>query len=193
MQHGRYEDASDLYGMLLLQQLKQKKDAGGDMGDIIHARCASYLERGLLNDARRMWKEAYELYPNHDGIALYVQKIMAYGDDGDDDGHQDNVCQKNITESDDVGFDTYLDGKCFVSHSDRPVFTQEECQRVIQWAERYASSTTTTTNAISSSSTSSSTSSSSNSSLPPSGWTTSRHYAVPTTDIPLHTKRAKVR
>ena len=25
MQHGRYEDASDLYGMLLLQQLKQKK------------------------------------------------------------------------------------------------------------------------------------------------------------------------
>ena len=55
-----------------------------------------------------------------------------------------------------IDFTTYLDGKCFVTNKER-IVSFEECADLINTAENHAD-----------------------------GWTTSRHYAVPTTDIPLH-------
>ena len=45
--------------------------------------------------------------------------------------------------------------------------SSEECSRAIQWAEEHAAHAQSLSSA-------------------PSGWSTSRHYAVPTTDIPIH-------
>lgn len=67
------------------------------------------------------------------------------------------------------GGDTGLAGDVFrdvCAHSlgvfvtSRPVLEPQECRRVIDWAEAHAGASGT--------------------------WTTSRHYAVPTTDIPVH-------
>jgi hypothetical protein len=52
-----------------------------------------------------------------------------------------------------------LDDKVFLTNDNTPIIALAECQTAIQAAEDYAKA---------------------------SGWTTSRHYAVPTTDIALH-------
>jgi hypothetical protein len=58
-------------------------------------------------------------------------------------------------------FDAYeVKGKACIFASQSPLITQEECAFVIQSAEGFAASGA--------------------------GWTTSRHYAAPTTDIPIH-------
>lgn len=58
-----------------------------------------------------------------------------------------------------ISYETLIPFKCFITTSS--VISLEDCKRAIQWAEE-ASLTL------------------------PGGWTTSRHYAVPTTDIPVH-------
>ena len=54
---------------------------------------------------------------------------------------------------------SFLDDKVFLTNDNTPIITLAEYQTVIQAAEDFAKKT---------------------------GWTTSLHYAVPTTDIPLH-------
>jgi hypothetical protein len=66
------------------------------------------------------------------------------------------LVSKETSINDDIAFTSYLDERCFVTN-ESPVLSLGECQHVINAAEHFAG-----------------------------GWTTSRHYAVPTTDIPLH-------
>lgn len=58
-------------------------------------------------------------------------------------------------------YTTLIPFKAFVTRKDNPIITLTECNQAIQWAEAAAKSRRD-------------------------GWTTSRHYDVPTTDIPLH-------
>ncbi len=58
-------------------------------------------------------------------------------------------------------FTTLIPKKCFKTTSEQPLLSPEECSQAIKWAEEAAESRVD-------------------------GWTTSRHYAVPTTDIPIH-------
>ena len=54
-----------------------------------------------------------------------------------------------------------MEGRCFITDQDSPILSPQECRQAIQWAEDAAKER-------------------------PEGWTTSRHYAVPTTDLPVH-------
>jgi hypothetical protein len=56
-------------------------------------------------------------------------------------------------------YDTIIPDQCYMTKDDSPLMTPSECNDIIDWAELAGKN---------------------------SGWTTSRHYAVPTTDIPIH-------
>jgi hypothetical protein len=58
-------------------------------------------------------------------------------------------------------FQTIIPKQCFMTKDEFPIITPNECKDIIQWAELAAQERKD-------------------------GWTTSRHYAVPTTDIPIH-------
>jgi len=155
MQHAKYKVACDFYNLVLKVQPKN--------GDVLHARCASFLERGYFNKAQEMWREAYKVCPDHDGIALHVKKQDAYGQIVGSASTAElsscASCAKLQVQSD--SFITLIPSKGFVTKPDCPILSSEECAQAIQWAESAAESRA-------------------------GGWTTSRHYAVPTTDIPIH-------
>ena len=145
MQQSRYDDACVLYEEILRCQPYN--------ADVLHAKCASFLERGMFKEAQRQWREAYHFCDDHKEISLQVRKQEAYRSVLE----KDDICSK-IAITNDIFIDL-LDGKCFVTT--QPILTRQECSRAIEWAEENAKSRGN-------------------------GWTTSRHYAVPTTDIPIH-------
>lgn len=149
MQHSRYKTAGDLYRLVLKMQPKN--------GDVLHALCASLLERGCFEKAQEMWKEAYKLCPRHNSISLQIKKQNAYYQyDGTKLGA--GVHKFQVKEG---LYATLIPSKAFVTKEDSPIISHDECSRAITWAEATAK-------------------------VRPGGWTTSRHYAVPTTDMPLH-------
>ena len=60
-----------------------------------------------------------------------------------------------------IKYQTVIARKCFITDDDTPLLHREECTNIVQIAETEALQRAT-------------------------GWTTSRHYAVPTTDLPIH-------
>eukprot|EP00979_Chaetoceros_neogracilis_P008606 scaffold1909_cov247-Chaetoceros_neogracile.AAC.2 len=148
MQHSTFKVAYELYTLGLKIEPNN--------GDMLHARCASVLERGLLKQAQEMWKQAYEKCPYHDGIMLHVKKQEAYNQ-GMQTIYKSNGKMSLTCDS----FLTLIPSKCFLTHPQNPIFTSDECAKAVEWAESAAKSRV-------------------------GGWTTSRHYAVPTTDIPIH-------
>jgi tetratricopeptide (TPR) repeat protein len=148
MQQGRYEDAKDMYDLILEVQPTN--------GDILHARCASLLEQGYFVTAQEMWKEAIKKCPKHNGILLHVKKQDAYRPLALENAPLDQ--NGNINS---FMFDTIIPNKCFMTKPDQPLLTLKECKQIIEWSEAAAAEQGQ-------------------------GWTTSRHYAVPTTDIPVH-------
>ena len=163
MQQGRYEDASRLYNSIL--------KAHPNDGEILHSRAASYLGRassvsfasighcqGHFLEAQRLWKEAGSIQEcaSHPEIATQIEKQRVY-----------KTLAYILDGKDDdkttvnIAFASYFNGKCFLTNE--PILSSKECQRVIDTAEQYAMRKEGG-----------------------SGWTTTRHYAVPTTDIPLH-------
>jgi len=147
MQQGRYTDATDYYDLCL-----KHSSSDVDRGDVLHAKCASYLERGMFLKAQMMWNDAYTICPNHAGIKLQVVKQNAY-----------KVAEEvnNINSFQKESFTTILPEECFVTNDNFPIISPNECKEVIAWAEEAAKTRKE-------------------------GWTTSRHYAVSTTDIPIH-------
>jgi hypothetical protein len=164
MQQSRFEDASTAYNNILLLCPNE--------GEILHARAASYLGRasacsfatvghchGYFIKAQRLWKEAGSIHDcstTHAGIAIEVVKQRVY-----------RTLERSVDEiainNNEVAYTTFLDGKCFLTNDISAIISMKDCQMVIQCAESYASARSNSD-----------------------GWTTSRHYAVPTTDIPLH-------
>jgi len=146
MQNSNFKDAYELYTLAL--------NVKPNDGNMLHARCASVLEQGLLHQAHEMWREAYEKCPEHEGIMLQTKKQDAYAQG------IDNIAMSTgkLSLSCD-SFSTLIPSKCFLTNPDCPILSSDECKIAIDWAEAKAKAE---------------------------GWTTSRHYAVPTTDIPVH-------
>jgi hypothetical protein len=164
MQQSRFEDALTAYNNILLLCPND--------GEILHARAASFLGRasacsfatvghchGYFIKAQRLWKEAgssNDCSKTHAGIAIEVTKQRVY-----------RTLERSVDEiainDNVVAYTTLLDGKCFLTNDTSAIISIKDCQMVIQCAESYAAARSNSD-----------------------GWTTSRHYAVPTTDIPLH-------
>jgi hypothetical protein len=162
MQQSRFEDALTAYNNILLLCPND--------GEILHARAASSLGRasacsfatvghchGNFIKAQRLWEEAGSIHSTtHAGIAIEVVKQRVYRT------LEQSVDEIAINDSK-VAFTTLLDGKCFLTTDTSAIISMKDCQMVIQCAESYATARGNSD-----------------------GWTTSRHYAVPTTDIPVH-------
>ena len=167
MQQGRFKDAECIFDAIL--QLEPCN------GDALHAKAASYLGKassanfaklghcqGYFLRAQQIWNKSMERasFFNHPEISVILKKQNAYGTFPNSDEHEVDLGSKSIKfTSDNYKWSSYLNAKAFLTHDDTPIISKIECQRVIQVAEGYAKKH---------------------------GWTTSRHYAVPTTDIPLH-------
>ena len=117
-----------------------------------------------------LYKLGLRWNPHHQQLQDLVEKSMVYED------LWQNKTTFNDLENDSTDnkfpFDVILDGSAHygdlpvdptdrVSISRNPILTPEECRRIINAAEEYALKDNL-------------------------GWTTSRHYTVPTTDIPMH-------
>jgi tetratricopeptide (TPR) repeat protein len=162
MQQSRFEDALTAYNNILLLCPND--------GEILHARAASSLGRasacsfatvghchGNFIKAQRLWEEAGSIHSTtHAGIAIEVVKQRVYRT------LEQSVDEIAIYDSE-VAYTTLLDGKCFLTNDTSAIISMKDCQMVIQCAESYAAARGNSD-----------------------GWTTSRHYAVPTTDIPVH-------
>jgi hypothetical protein len=160
MQQVRFRDAFELYDLILRAHPRD--------GNVLHARAAaslaiassSFVDRGHCGGyylrAQRLWDEAGLVCRDHSDIALHVEKQRVYGTLASLNGSDTD----DISIVDNIQFSTYLNGKCFVTEKDTPLLSDEECRLVINVTEEHCNST--------------------------SGWSTSRHYAVPTTDIPIH-------
>ena len=152
MQQGRHEDAEELYKLVL--------KAKPDNGESLHARAASYLERGLYCKSQQLWKDAHKVCPAHQEISLAATKQKAYGFSEKMKDVHGNEAPTSVSTTN-YKFTTLMEGRCFITDHDSPILSPQECKHVIQWAEEAAKER-------------------------PGGWTTSRHYAVPTTDLPVH-------
>lgn len=150
MQQGRYEEASRYYSAILKRNPAH--------GDALHARAASYLERGSYLQAQHHWREAYRANPHHAGIKLHVRKQDAYKYPTGSIEERSMVLRSGSSRK---SYMTIVSNKCFLTMQNHPLLTPHECRRVIKWAEDAAKGRE-------------------------GGWTTSRHYAVPTTDLPVH-------
>lgn len=150
MQQTRYSEATDLYDLALTNCHE------GDYGHILHAKSASVLERGLFNDAQKMWREAFELCPTHEGIKLQFEKQNAYKLI---DQLVNSIIEPKCVSIQPQSFEMIIPKKCYLTKAEYPLLSKKECEFVIKCAEKAAEE---------------------------GGWTTSRHYAVPTTDIPIH-------
>lgn len=165
MQNGRFLDAINAYNAILSSICQNNSKTGNYIGDILHAKCAAYLGMGKFMVAQRLWNDASKVCPSHEGIALQVRKQAAYHTLSSPAREGENKRRKISGERLSLNrslpeFITLIDGECYVTKYNHPVVCAQECQQAIEWTENYASSTT--------------------------GWTTSRHYAVPTTDLPIH-------
>eukprot|EP00562_Extubocellulus_spinifer_P008198 CAMPEP_0178504300 /NCGR_PEP_ID=MMETSP0696-20121128/18515_1 /TAXON_ID=265572 /ORGANISM="Extubocellulus spinifer, Strain CCMP396" /LENGTH=834 /DNA_ID=CAMNT_0020133517 /DNA_START=53 /DNA_END=2557 /DNA_ORIENTATION=+ len=152
MQQERYSDASELYSLILRVRPAE--------GDVLHARAASFLERGSYYKSQVVWKEACIICPQHEGIALAALKQEKYRC-GYPVSLEDRLLAKPETNLFPNEYITIMEKTCFMTMPGAPLLSPDECKRAIRWAEDAAT-------------------------VRADGWTTSRHYAVPTTDIPVH-------
>lgn len=166
MQHSRFLDAVSAYNAALDIIIKKGNPANDFIGEILHAKCAAYLGMDDFLTAQRLWRDAAVLCPSHEGIALEVRKQEAYKTPVTLPTREEKSKRRKL-EHNPIFFSkvlpdffTLIAGECYVTKYNHPIASKHELQQAIDWAESYASSAA--------------------------GWTTSRHYAVPTTDLPLH-------
>ncbi|KAL3811986.1 hypothetical protein ACHAXA_009604 [Cyclostephanos tholiformis] len=159
MQHGRFEDASALYDTILRTHPRN--------GDVLHARAASYLGRASASSFAKhghcqgYFVKAQRLWEQAGSIKeCLIHPGIATQVKKQSVYRTLQYCKASLSDEtsikNNIAFTTYLDGRCFITNNE-PVISLEECNNIISKAETHAD-----------------------------GWTTSRHYAVPTTDIPLH-------
>jgi hypothetical protein len=149
-----------------------------DLGDAYHALGAALLESGNWQAAHRIWCLGYRQYPANAFLASTHEKLRCYdevvcrnlGDKSDKPAHE-LVLPSNVSSDEFFGNfagkrkakkvvglrKSNLQHSLFISKS--AVVSPTDCEWVISTAEEYAARQE--------------------------GWTTSRHYSVPTTDIPV--------
>ena len=163
MQQGRYSDSFELYESIV--HIKPSDD-NFLLANVLHAKAAAALGNASTSFVEK---------GHCDGYFLAAQRLWKEaGSDHNDPEINIHVEKQRVFgtldenyELDDssaststIQYSTYLRGKCFLTSESTPVLTEDECRFVIQTAEEYCNDST--------------------------GWTTARHYAVPTTDVPVH-------
>lgn len=139
-QEEKYDQAKELYRFCHDQSKSQSEKA-----DLWHAMGAIELTRHAFVAAQRHWKEGSHYGSVNSGIALQLEKQMAYG-------YWDPLpVLESCTHH--VDYETISPKRLFVTPN---LVSGETCRQLIQWAKEIPT------------------------------WTTSRHYAVPTNDIPIH-------
>lgn len=162
MQQGRYKDAASIYDAIL--------GVDHSNADAFHAKAASYLGMASSQDfsksghcygyflqAQNLWNQA----TSNNSFANHTEMAVIIRKQRaygtiEDPGYSNAA---STDERYDFSSYEYLNGKVFLTCNNTPIISLKECNHVIQSAENFAKQK---------------------------GWTTSRHYAVPTTDIPLH-------
>ena len=156
MQSSRFEDASKLYECIL--------KAHPHDGNVLHARAAAMLGQASSVSLAKQghcnghFLKAQRLWEEA-GLICSTHSDIAIHVEKQRVYKTLQVNEQDgdhLMNVDNVKCSSYLDGKCFQTIGQ--ILSLEECQHAINTAEAQGES----------------------------GWTTSRHYAVPTTDIPLH-------
>ena len=161
MQQSRFEDALTVYNTIL--------PLCPNEGEILHARAASYLGRasassfatvghcrGFFLRAQFLWNEAGSIHECSTHAGIAIEVEKQRV-------YRTLERSVDVTATNDkVVYTSFLDGKCFLTNDTSAIISIKDCNMVIQVAESYAAAGNSD------------------------GWTTSRHYAVPTTDIPLY-------
>lgn len=126
--------------------------------DLWHSIAAVKLTQHHFLKAQRHWKEGSQYQSHHAGIRLQLEKQMAYHYFREDD---QNPTRKQIYNRMVLPIYQAIGSsrQLFVTPN---MVSSSTCYQLTEWAEEYANGKDD-------------------------GWTTSRHYAVPTTDIPVHT------
>jgi len=137
-------------------------DRNPSHGDALHGRGAAMLEAGYWLQAHVHFRKAAAQAPQHERLAAQAKKEQAYHLGPDGFGLRGPQLGSSESSSPFAlpEFKGYLGGRAFMTIGTSPVVSDAECKYVIETAERHAAEQ--------------------------SGWTTSRHYAVPTTDLPVH-------
>jgi hypothetical protein len=159
MQQSRFQDAAQLYQSIL--------DVHPTNGDVAHARAAAFLGRASSSP--------FHQQGHCGGYFLMAQRLWNEAAATKEcASHPDIAVQlekqraygtlndngeAESKDFDNIDFASYLNGNVYITNDDTPMISQTECQNVINIAEQHAARL---------------------------GWTTTRHYAVPTTDVPLH-------
>ncbi|CAM9664192.1 unnamed protein product [Scytosiphon promiscuus] len=155
-------------------------------GDALHGVGVALLAAGKFREACRAWERGVREAPDHPALRAQANKEEAYRPIGGENGTatmketQDGrpppmLSQENLSSPTADGaeglcgdggggghehFASTPGGVADIFLSEAPVLSAEECRGVIKAAESYSQVN--------------------------GGWTTSRHYAVPTTDLPVH-------
>ena len=157
MQHGRFTDAFELYDLILRAHPRD--------GTVLHARAAaslaiassSFVDRGHCGG---YYIRAQRLWDDAGVVCCDHSDIALHVEKQRVYGTLASLNGSDKDDSsilDNIQCSTYLNGKCFIG---TPLLSEAECRLIIHITEEHCNST--------------------------SGWSTSRHYAVPTTDIPIH-------
>ena len=177
MQESNFSSAWPIYAYILLCHSRlggvkvDSKYGVKRLGDVYHALGAALLDTyGMWRRGHVIWRMGYIASPAHAYLSEACEKLDAYrtyqctAASVDDATTTSSTCTENnncysisILSKRKTGHPGL--GNIFLSK--RPLVSSEQCHNIIHTAELHASSSG-------------------------SGWTTSRHYAVPTTDLPVH-------
>lgn len=154
-----FERAQSLLGILL-----RHTPPTHDSGDVHHALGAALLSRGLWRGAHASWTAGFALYPSHAGLQEATARLLAYTAPP---SHSEAPLEAPSLPLDPLAPEDCwtlrkapASSPALIFLSKQPLLSTETCAWCVAEAEEFA--------------------------LLSGGWTTARHYAVPTTDIPLH-------
>lgn len=157
----------------LIQQHQEVASSDQLLGDVYYALGASFLDykdtdgEVLWAEAHRVWRQGYAFYPDHLSLSSAVRKLELHHLFRCPINHQkfsdrslaDNFYCVQLAKHVNSN-KNHISKSPSIFLSKMPLLTPADCCSIIVDAERAAGEGV--------------------------GWTTSRHYAVPTTDLPIH-------
>jgi hypothetical protein len=127
-----------------------------EKAEMWHAMGAVELTRHEFVKAQRHWRDGKEYATAHSEISLQLEKQQAYSYWNPLPSGDGGDDDSPKNQPRRTDYETISPRRLFVTSN---MITPDTCQQLIEWAEEFGSN---------------------------GGWTTSRHYAVPTNDIPVH-------
>ena len=124
--------------------------------DLWHSMAAVELSRSNFVKAQELWEEGSRYETLHSGIALQLEKQRAYRYLGPVTATNQKANDGAVPEYRTTGSASSPSSCVFVTEN---MVSDNYCRQLLEWAEEHASN---------------------------GGWTSARHYAVPTIDIPVH-------